>query len=100
AVIDAEAQEGRGRGGLYAERREVFDVDGLNHDDVAVTTVPRWRRRAQEVGGAHVIGELERSGRQVLAGVIARSSRQFGHGSRDIDDDPVPEARAAGRIRV
>ena len=72
AGVDAEAKEGRGRVGLHAELLDVFDGDGLHHDDVAVTPVPRWRCRTQEVGGAYVIAELKGSGGQVLAGVIAR----------------------------
>src|SRR5262249_53801183 len=58
------------------------------------------RCRPQEVAGAHVMGELERSGRQVLAGVVARPGRQVGHGRGNIGDGPVPEARAAGRVGV
>jgi Transketolase, C-terminal domain len=48
AGVDVEAKEGRGRVGLHAELPDVFDVEGLHNDDVAVAPVPRWRCRTQE----------------------------------------------------
>jgi hypothetical protein len=57
-----------------------------------VTPVPGWRSSADEAGQARVVGEMERSGRQVLAGAVPCSGRESGHRGRDIGDGPVPKA--------
>jgi hypothetical protein len=91
-VVDAEAEPGRSRVGLHPKLSDLLDADRLHHDDVAVTPVPRRRATADEARQARVVGELERPGRQVLAGAGPRSGRESGHRGGDIGDGPVPEA--------
>ena len=69
AEVDAEAEPGRGRVGLNPKLKlsDLLDAEGLHHDDVAVTRVPGRRPSADEAGQARVVGDMERSGRQVLA---------------------------------
>ena len=71
--------------GLDAQLPDVLDVEGLHHDDVAVTPVPRWRRRTQEIRGTQVIGELE--GSREGAGRCRRPPR------------PAPRSRKPGYRR-
>jgi hypothetical protein len=70
----------------------LWNANRLHHDDVAVTPVPRPRSTANEAGQARVVGEMERSGRQVLASAVPRSGRESGHRGGDIGDGPVPKA--------
>src|SRR6478609_6441795 len=79
ADVDAEAEPGRSRVGLYLKLSDLLDAEGLYHDDVAVTPVPGRRSSADEAGQACVVGEVERSGRQLLAGAVSRSGRESGH---------------------
>src|SRR5271155_1333620 len=74
AGVDHEAEPGRSRVGLHPKLSDPLDTDGLHHDDVAVTPVPGRRCSANEAGRACVVGEsggeMERPGRQVLAGAV------------------------------
>jgi hypothetical protein len=60
---------------LFPRVSDPLDADGLHHDDVAVTPVPRRRCTADEAGQARVVGEMERSSRQVLADAVPHSGR-------------------------
>ena len=68
AEVDAEAEPGRSRVGLHLKLSDLLDAKGLHHDDVAVTRVAGRRCAADEAGQARVVGDMERFGRQVLAG--------------------------------
>ena len=94
ADIDAEAEPGRSRVGLHPKLKlsDLLDAEGLHHDDVAVTPIPGRRPSADEASPARVIGELDRSGSQVLAGNVSRSGGEFGYRDGDIGDGPVPKA--------
>jgi len=92
AGIDHEAEPRWSRVGLHPKLSDLLDADRLHHDDVAVTPVPGRRCTADEAGQARVVGEMERSGRQVLAGAVSRSGRESGHRGGDIGDSPVPKA--------
>src|ERR1700722_3007691 len=98
AEVDAAAEPGWSRVGLHLKLSDLLDANRLHHDDVAVTPRPGRRAPADEAGQARVVGELERSGRQVLAGVGPRPGRESGHRGGDIGDGPVPKARLARRI--
>ena len=94
ADVDAEAEQGWSRVGLHRKLKlsDPLDAEGLHHDDVAVTPVPGRRPSADEASPARVVGELDRSGGQVLAGNVSRSGREFGYRGGDIGDGPVPKA--------
>src|SRR5277367_6232987 len=92
AGVDAEAEHGWGRVGLHLKLSGLLDADGLHDDDEAVAPVPGRRCTAEEAGQARVVGEMERSGRQVLAGAVPRSVRESGHRGGDIGEGPVPPA--------
>jgi hypothetical protein len=94
ADVDAEAEPGWSRVGLHPKLKlsDLLDAEGLHHDDVAVTPVPGRRPSADEASPARVVGELDRSGGQVLAGNVSRSGREFGYRGGDIGDGPVPKA--------
>src|SRR5580704_12355413 len=94
ADVDAEAEPGWSRVGLHPKLKlaDLLDAEGLHHDDVAVTPVPGRRSSADEASPARVVGEMEGSRRQVLAGNVSRSGREFGHRRGDIGDGPVPKA--------
>jgi len=81
ADVDAEAEPGWSRVGLHPKLKlsDLLDAEGLHHDDVAVTPVPGRRPSADEASPARVVGELDRSGGQVLAGDVSRSGREFGY---------------------
>ena len=93
ADVDAEAEPGWSRVGLHPKLKlaDLLDAEGLHHDDVAVTTVPGRRSSADEAGQARVVGEMERSGREVF-GAVPRSGRESGRLGGDIGDGPVPKA--------
>ena len=94
ADVDADAEPGWSRVGLHPKLKlsDLLDAQGLHHDDVAVTPVPGRRSTADEAGQAGVVGELDRSGGQVLAGNVSRSGRESGYRGGDIGDGPVPKA--------
>jgi len=96
ADIDAEAEPGWSRVGLHLKLSDLLDADGLHHDDVAVTRVAGRRCTADEAGQARVVGEMERSGRQVLAGAVPGSGRESGHRGGDIGEGPVPKPDPLG----
>ena len=75
AGVDHEAEPGWSRVGLHLKLSDLLDADGLHHDDVAVTPVPGRRSTADEAGQARVVGEMERSSRQVLVGAVPRALR-------------------------
>ena len=77
AEVDAEAEPCWGRVGLHPKLKlsDLLDAEGLHHDDVAVTPVPGRRSSADEAGQARVVGEMERSSRQVLVGAVPRALR-------------------------
>src|SRR5580698_6232562 len=79
AEVDAEAEPGWSRVGLHLKLSDLLDADGLYHDDVAVTRVAGRRRAADEASQARVVGDMDRSGRQVSAGAVPRSGRESGH---------------------
>ena len=93
ADVDAEAEQGWSRVGLHRklELSDPLDANRLHHDDVTVTSVPGWRSTADEAGQARVVGEMERSGREVF-GAVPRSGRESGRLGGDIGDGPVPKA--------
>jgi hypothetical protein len=70
AEVDTESEPGWSRVGLHPKLKlsDLLDAEGLHHDDVVVTPVPGRRSSADEAGQARVVGEMERSSRQVLGG--------------------------------
>src|SRR5271155_4964231 len=96
AGADHEAEPGRSRVGLHPKLSDPLDTNGLHPADVAVTPVPGRRCSADEAGQACVVGEsggeMERPGRQVLAGAVPRSGREPGRRGGDIGEGPVPKA--------
>ena len=82
AEVDAAAEPGWSRVSLHLKLSDLLDANRLHHDDVTVTSVPGWRSTADEAGQAHVVGEMERSSRPVLAGAVPRSGRETRHRAR------------------
>lgn len=77
---------------------EFFHVDGVHHEEVAVRAVA-WRRRRTEVPSvAGVVGQCQRTARQVPA--VSRPGRELGHGAGQVGHSPMPEARGGRHVGV
>ena len=76
---------------------EVFAIESVDGEDVAVCAVAGWRAGAAIVVVAVVVAGVARTGGQAACGGVFAEAARIG---RQVDDVPVPEAGAGRCVRV
>ncbi|MNT08841.1 hypothetical protein D3C72_1435970 [compost metagenome] len=72
----------------------------MHGEDVAVRGQALGRAGTAVADVAVVVGDLSAACAQVSAVTGAQACGELGDGRRDVEQDPVPEATAGGRVRV